>query len=197
MLLRRRRRPQARRPSAASRHDILGRAVSRWTHLTALGVATTVLEMVPDLPAQLARMDQRFDGLDTRLDSVDGHLNGFDTRLAGVDRRLDGLDARFDGIDRRLDAVDARFDAVDARFDAVDRRLEELSERMDSHAVETRRHFDVVAESLVSQIRLVAEGVLTVDRKVDRVADELRGELVRVNRRMLTLSARIPPKRRR
>jgi len=72
-----------------------------------------------------------------------------------------------------------------------------LSERIESQAVETRRHFDVVAESLVSQIRLVAEGVLTLDRKVDRLADELRGELVRVNRRMLTLSARIPPKRRR
>jgi len=33
--------------------------------------------------------------------------------------------------------------------------------------------------------------------KLDRLADELRGELVRVNRRMLSLSARIPPERRR
>ena len=85
----------------------------------------------------------------------------------------------------------------DDRFDGIDRRLDQLSESMQSQAVETRRHLDVVAESLVSQIRLVAEGVLTVDRKVDRLADELRSELVRVNRRMLTLAARIPPPRRR
>jgi hypothetical protein len=80
--------------------------------------------------------------------------------------------------------------AHDDRFDRVEVRIE-------SSAAETRRHFDVVAESLVSQIRLVAEGVLTVDRKVDRIAEEVRGELTRVTRRITALSARVPPKRRR
>jgi hypothetical protein len=100
------------------------------------------------------------------------------------------LPERFDRIDQRFDGIDRRLDAMDQRFDAIDHHIE-------TSAAETRRHFDVVAESLVSQIQLVAEGVLTLDRKVDRLAVELRGEIAGVNRRVLALSARVPPKRRR
>jgi hypothetical protein len=100
-----------------------------------------------------------------------------------MDRRLDGLDTRLDGMDRRFDAIDTRFDV--------------MARHIDASAAETRRHFEVIAESMLSKIQLVAEGVLTVDRKVDRLAAEVRGELARVNRRMLVLSARIPPRRRR
>jgi len=153
--------------------------------------------MVPDLVARLARMDQRFDGLDARLDRVNGRLEGIDARLDHASRRLNGIDTRLDGVDRRLEGIDARLGGIDRRFDNVDARFDTVDRRFDELSAEIQRHFGVVAESLASQIQLVAEGVLTIDRKVDRVADELRGELVRLNRRMLTLSARIPPKRRR
>src|SRR5262250_2597856 len=116
MLLRPARPPQV-RAERRVRTRYIGGAVSPATHLTAIGVPTTVLGMVPDLPAQLARMDQRFDGLDVRLDRVD---------------------ARLDGIDARFGRVDARFNAVDDRFDGIDRRLDHLSESMESQAVETR-----------------------------------------------------------
>jgi hypothetical protein len=55
----------------------------------------------------------------------------------------------------------------------------------------------VVAELLLSQLRLVADGVLALGRTLDRITDELRGELLRVSRRMLSRCARIPPWRRR
>src|SRR5262250_2522245 len=119
MLLRPARPPQV-RAERRVRTRYIGGAVSPATHLTAIGVPTTVLGMVPDLPAQLARMDQRFDGLDVRLDLVD---------------------ARLDGIDRRLDHLSESMESQ-----AVETRR--LSERIESQAVETRRHFDVVAESL-------------------------------------------------
>jgi hypothetical protein len=101
--------------------------------------------------------------------------------------RFDRIDQRFDGVDRRLDTMDRRFDTMDQRFD----------ERMNAHAVEIRRHFDVVAESMSSHFQLVAEGVVSLDRKVDRIADALRGEQTRLGRRLDALAARLPPKRRR
>jgi hypothetical protein len=41
---------------------------------------------------------------------------------------------------------------------------------------EVKKHFDVVAESLESKIQLVAEGVLNVSDKLDRLNVEMHGE---------------------
>jgi len=49
--------------------------------------------------------------------------------------------------------LDQRFGEIDRRFGDADRQFEEL-----------RRRFDVVAESLMSKIELVGEGVRTVDQ---------------------------------
>ncbi|HEX9668256.1 MAG TPA: hypothetical protein VGC93_02120 [Thermoanaerobaculia bacterium] len=41
---------------------------------------------------------------------------------------------------------------------------------------DTRRHMDVVAEGLRAEIRLVAEGVVMVDSKVDRLRGDMTAE---------------------
>jgi len=51
--------------------------------------------------------------------------------------------------------MDGRFAAVDRRFDRLEARFEA---RLREEHVETRRHFDVVAESLKAEIRLRFEG---------------------------------------
>jgi hypothetical protein len=42
---------------------------------------------------------------------------------------------------------------------------------------EVKRHFNVVAEDLRSEIRLVAEAVTAVDQRIDREASALRTEM--------------------
>lgn len=54
---------------------------------------------------------------------------------------------------------------------------------------ETRRHFDVVAEGLRSDVRLIAEGHSLLTDKLDRFQDEVRREFRRVDRRLLKLKA--------
>ena len=44
----------------------------------------------------------------------------------------------------------------------------ELMAHTDASGEETRRHFEVVAESLRGEIRLVADGVAALDEKTDR-----------------------------
>jgi len=58
-------------------------------------------------------------------------------------------------------------------------RLEmgELRQEMRTSAIETRRHFDVVAESLRHDIRGVAEGMSATFERVDRLGSELRTEM--------------------
>jgi hypothetical protein len=50
------------------------------------------------------------------------------------------------------------------RFADVDRRFGQLETRITEAAVETRRHFDVIAESLRAEMRLRLEGT---DTRVD------------------------------
>jgi hypothetical protein len=57
-------------------------------------------------------------------------------------------------------------------------------------ADETRRHFDVVAESIRSDVRVVAEGHVGLVERLDRFQQEVRRDLRRVERRLLRLEAR-------
>lgn len=50
---------------------------------------------------------------------------------------------------------------------------------------ETRRHFDVIAEGMRAEVRLVAEGVTSLAERVDRLEHNLREE-IRETRRDLT-----------
>ena len=73
----------------------------------------------------------------------------------------------------------------------VDASAEETRRYVDGTAAETRRHFDVMGERLMDKIQLVGEGVLGIDRKVDRLATEMRGEFQKVDRRFLHLHAQL------
>lgn len=79
-------------------------------------------------------------------------------------------------------------DAVEARFDRLRR---ELGQDIQASAAETRRHFEVIAESLRSEIQVVAEGLNTLDEKAERFREEVRQEFSKVDRRFLHLDARI------
>src|SRR3972149_5019671 len=101
-------------------------------------------------------------------------LPPMDPELVGyLDERFAYLDQRFEAVDRRFDAVDRRFDGIDRSFDAVERR----QDATDTTLEDTRRHLGVLIENLDGKIQLVAEGVINVDQKIDRVSDELKAEL--------------------
>ena len=86
------------------------------------------------------------------------------------------VQARFEAVDRRFEAVDRRFDATDARFDAVDARLEafrqEVRDEMAREGAATRRHFDVVAESIRADVAQFMTRVATTDERVATVRSE-------------------------
>ncbi len=90
-----------------------------------------------------------------------------DAELVGyLDERFAVVDQRFATIDRRFDAVDQRFEAMGRRQDTTDARLED-----------TRRHLGILIENLDTKIQMVSEGVINVDRKIDRVREELKTEI--------------------
>ena len=85
-------------------------------------------------------------------------------------------------LDRRRSDLEQTIESssVDVRRD--------LREEIARSAAETRRHFDVVMEHVMSRVELVAEGVAMVDRKVDRLRGEMEQRFEQVDRRLLRLS---------
>ena len=86
-----------------------------------------------------------------------------------VDRRFEAIDSRFEAVDRRFNAIDARFDAVDARFDAL---RQEVRDEIAREGVTTRRHIDVVAESIKADVAVFMARLVTLDQRVTVVRSE-------------------------
>lgn len=104
---------------------------------------------------------------------LDQHFGAVHQRFEAVDRRFDAMDQRFVAIDQRFEAMDRRFEAVDRRFDA----MEGHQDATDARVEDSRRHLGILIEDLDRKIQTVAEGVINVDQKIDRVRDELSGEI--------------------
>jgi hypothetical protein len=102
---------------------------------------------------------------------------------------MERIETRFDGIDARFDGIDARFEGVDARFVSIDERFNLLEAAMVRHSREIRSHFDAVAESMHSEIRLIAEGHVSLSERLERVE--------RLEPRVEKLENASPPPRRR
>jgi hypothetical protein len=66
----------------------------------------------------------------------------------------------------------------------------------DEREAETRRYIGVLAESLMTKIELVAEGVRANGEQLERFRTGAQEEFARVDRRLLRLAARRPRRRR-
>jgi tetrahydromethanopterin S-methyltransferase subunit G len=64
------------------------------------------------------------------------------------------MDGKFAAVDERFERVDERFEQIDRRFEQVDGTLQDLRLLITSESEATRRHFDVVAEKMVSERNL-------------------------------------------
>jgi len=93
--------------------------------------------------------------------------------------------------DLRSDLNDLRSDLRSEIAASAAETRSTLRAEIAAGGAETRWHFDVVAEHLVGKIQLVAEGVIGVDQKVDRLAEEMRAGFQKVDRRLLRLEGRL------
>ena len=86
---------------------------------------------------------------------------------------------------------------IDRRLSNVEQVLPTLAtkEQVREEAVETRRHFDVVAESLRGDIRLIAEGHVHPTHRMDKFEADTKGAVAGLDRRVLRLEASAVDKR--
>jgi len=131
-----------------------------------------------------------------------------------TERLLRSLDRRVSAVEQILPTVATRADleaaiaplATRAELEAAIAPLATRAEleaaiaplaskaEMREEGERTRRHFDVVAESLRQDIRLIAEVQAASDMKIDALAFELRRGLANHERRLTRLEARAKPR---
>lgn len=95
-------------------------------------------------------------------------------------------------VDGRLGASEERMRSyLDGRFVEVDNRMRSLEDRVTESEERTRRHVDVVAESLRVDIRTLAEGIMTVAQSSVRRDAELGERIDRLEPRVVGLESRV------
>ena len=94
-------------------------------------------------------------------------------RLAITVARLKkSMDLRFLRVDRRFAQIDGRFATIEHRLDRIERTImvtkNELREEIDRSAADTRRHFEVVAESMRDDLRIFADAIGLHSERLNR-----------------------------
>lgn len=89
----------------------------------------------------------------------------------------DDVSRGFGTLREGLGTLREEFGALREEFGTLRGEFEALRQEVRDTAAETRRHFDVVAEYLRHDIRGIAEGVIGLSERVDRLGTGLRTEM--------------------
>ena len=73
-------------------------------------------------------------------------------------------------------ALEPQIEKIDHRVEAVDQRVNGLGQKVDQFKEEIIHRFHVFSEDVISQVKLVAEGVTNLDEKITREMASLRKE---------------------
>ena len=101
-----------------------------------------------------------------------------------MDSLFAAVNEQFERVNERFERVDERFERVDERFERVDRTLEELRQLMKSEGEATRRHFDVVAEKMVSERNLALDRSMATAQQLVSLTASNATEHVQFARRL-------------
>jgi tetrahydromethanopterin S-methyltransferase subunit G len=72
--------------------------------------------------------------------------------------------------------LDPKFTKIDQRFEQIDQRMDGLDKKVDQFKDEIIQRFHVISEDVISQVKLVAEGVINLDEKFTREMSIFRKE---------------------
>jgi len=112
------------------------------------------------------------------LDQVLGAFRDDVSRGFGTLREEFGtLREEFGTLRGEFGTLRGEFGTLRGEFGTLREEFEALRQEVRDTASETRRHFDVVAEYLRHDIRGIAEGVIGLSERVDRLGTGLRTEM--------------------
>ncbi len=135
-----------------------GQSTARDSQTTMVGLLLRAANMESDVKEEFTAVRAELGNVAVRVHEIDVHVREVHARLRDVDTRLSEVDTRLSEVDTRLSAGIRRVETT-------------LRQEIREEGIATRRHFDVVTESLRDDIRIIAEGFVALDTKVERIRD--------------------------
>lgn len=86
------------------------------------------------------------------------------------------LDPKFAKMDKQFEQIDQRFENNDQRLEQMDRRINGLDQKVGQFKEEIIHQSHIISEGVISQVKLVAEGVMNLDEKFSREITSFRKE---------------------
>jgi HAMP domain-containing protein len=109
---------------------------------------------------------------------VDAETRAYlDQVLGALREEFGSLREEFGSLRGEFGSLRGEFGTLRGEFGTLRGEFGTLRQEVRDSAAETRRHFDVVAEYLRHDIRGVAEGVIGLSERVDRLGSGLRAEM--------------------
>jgi regulator of replication initiation timing len=97
--------------------------------------------------------------------------------FGALHQEFGSLRQEFGALHQEFGSLRQEFGTVREEFGTLRADFDELRREVRESAAETRRHFDVVAEDLRHDIRGIAEGVIALSERVDRLGVSVRAEM--------------------
>jgi chromosome segregation ATPase len=114
-----------------------------------------------NLRADIRRVEMT---LSDRIDTLSRQVDGLGGQVDGLGGRVDSLGGQVDSLGGRVDSLGGKVDSLDGRLDAT---ASSLRDEMRQIGQESKRHSEVLFESLRDDIRIVAEGLVSLGAKVE------------------------------
>jgi hypothetical protein len=128
-----------------------------------------ILEKLNELAQSYAKTDGKVDGFSRQIDQKIDALSG------RTDAKIDAMgkqtDVKIAEMGKQTDAKIAEMGKqTDAKIDAISKRTDE---KIAIFTGEIKRHFGVLVENLDDQIKLIAEGHIDTNRRLDGIDNRL------------------------
>ena len=130
-----------------------------------------------DFNREFGTLRGEFGTLRGEFGTVRGELGILREEFGTVRGELGTLRQEFGTVRGEFGSLRGEFGILQGEFGTVRGEFAALRHEVRDSAAETRRHFDVVAEDLRHDIRGIAEGVIGLSERVDRLGSGLRTEM--------------------
>jgi archaellum component FlaC len=89
-----------------------------------------------------------------------------DPKFKNIDSWFEKFDGRFEKIDQRFKKIDEQFAEINSQFKKVDKRFENIGSQFVEFKKEIIHGFHVISEGVISNVQLVAEGVVNLHEQI-------------------------------
>ncbi len=136
-------------------------------------ILNQILDVVLELKAGMERLEQRMDELEERMDALEQRMDKLEERMDALEARMDQLEIRVGALEARMDHVETRLSNAEKLMSRMEKRMSHVENQLGHQQQELLGIRSVLEMDIVSNISIIAENHLNLDRKLNLFLTQL------------------------